>query len=398
MKLKFSKYLVVSFIGLLLSCSDEDLQTPLEQNGTPPEQVSDVQVENLPGKARLTYTLPVDQDLLYVQANYTLENGREIEVRSSYYNSTMLLEGFSGNSEREVFISTVNRSEVSSEPVSVTVNPGPAPIFDVFETIETGAAFGGIYLNADNPTREDIAILVMEKDEQGDWVINDNSVYSSTNEIAHSIRGMDTIQKEFAFTVRDRWLNYTDTLFTDITPLFEEAIPKSGYRGVVLPNDATRHNSTPIEGLWDNNIWDWPGVYLTSGTYNDGPHIFTFDIGLEAQLSRVVIWDYPEYFNGRSYYYQGCMRRFQIYGSTELETTGDLDNWILLGEYEEIKPSGLPYGQQNDEDYQVASAGFSWDIPIDVPKIRYLRVLCLENWAGGENLAISEVQVYGNTN
>ena len=77
MKLKFSKYLVVSLIGLIMSCSDEDIQTPLEQNDTPPQQVTDVQVENLPGKARLTYTLPVDQDLLYVQANYTLENGRD---------------------------------------------------------------------------------------------------------------------------------------------------------------------------------------------------------------------------------------------------------------------------------------------------------------------------------
>lgn len=380
------------------SCSDEDLQTPLEHNNTSPEQVSNVQVENLPGKAKITYTLPEDQDLLYVKANYLLENGKEVEVKSSYYNSNMLLEGFSGNKEVDVAITTVNRSEVSSEPVNIKVNPKLALIYDVFESLETGPTFGGIYLNAENPDREDIAILVMDKDSQGDWVIDDNSIYSSTDEIKKSIRGMDTVQKEFAFVVRDRWLNYTDTLFTEIKPLFEQAIPKSGYRGIVLPNDAPRHDSTPIEGLWDGEIMNWAKVYLTKGTYNEGPHIFTFDLGLEAQLSRVKIWDYPEYYNGRTYYYKAAMKRFQIYGSTELEPTGDLDQWILLGEYEETKPSGLPYGEQNDEDYQAANSGFSWDIPIDVPKIRYLRILCLENWGGGEALAIGEIQVYGNPN
>ncbi|MGO4913657.1 DUF5000 domain-containing lipoprotein [Leeuwenhoekiella sp. W20_SRS_FM14] len=398
MKTKFLNYLAVLGLIIGISCSDEDLQSPLENNANAPSQVTDVSVENLRGKARVSYKLPKDQDLLYVKASYTLANGREMEVKTSFYNSSMLLEGFSGAQANEVKITTVNRSEKESAPVLVTVNPLRAPIFDVYESIESGAAFGGVYLKADNPDREDVALLLMEKDDLGDWVINPNSIYTSTDEITSTIRGFDTLSQEFAITVRDRWLNYTDTLFTTIKPLFEEAIPKSGYRGLALPNDAPRHNSTPLSGLWDGNIMNWSGVYLTQGTYTENLHMFTIDMGVEAKLSRVVIWDYPEYFNGRTYYYKGCMKRFEIYGSDELDTSGDLASWTLLGTYEEVKPSGLPYGQQNNEDYETAVAGFSWEIPADVPKMRYLRIRNLENWEGGKSLAIGEIQIYGNTN
>jgi hypothetical protein len=66
-----------------------------------------------------------------------------------------------------------------------------------------------------------------------------------------------------------------------------------------------------------------------------------------------------------------------------------------LGTYTETKPSGLPYGEQNDEDYNKANAGFDWEADINAPKVRYLRIKCLKNWGGSTNLAIAELQVYG---
>lgn len=118
-----------------------------------------------------------------------------------------------------------------------------------------------------------------------------------------------------------------------------------------------------------------------------------------AKLSRIVIWDYPEYVGSggydRAYYYLGCPRRFEIWGSTDPPEDGSWDNWHKLGEYEEVKPSGLPYGQQNDEDYTTANAGVSWDFDINAPRVRYLRFKSLENWGGTTNLGIAEVQIYG---
>ena len=397
MKWKFLKpfFILATAFLMVVACSKNEDIGPLEQNTTPPGQVSNVSVENLPGKAKVKYTLPPDQDLLYVKAQYSLENGKKMEVKSSYYSNSMVLEGFAGTTDREIKLYSVNRSEVESEPVTVTVSPLEAPIWEVYRSLEVKPDFGGVHVQAENEDNADVAILLMEKNDQGDWEIDPNSVYTSTTEISKSIRGMDTLKREFAVTVRDRWLNYTDTLYTEFSPLYETAIPKSGYSGIILPGDAPQHPSTPLSGLWDGEIMNWPKVFLTQSTYTEGNHMFTFDIGVEAKLSRVVIWDYPEYYNDRTYYYLAAMRKFQIYGTDELDPSGDLSSWTLLGTYEETKPSGLPYGQQNNEDYQAAVSGFSWNIPLDAPKVRYLRIVNLENWSGTRNLAIGELQVYG---
>ncbi|MAO36297.1 MAG: galactose-binding protein [Zunongwangia sp.] len=403
MRTKIMKlFILLGLLFVVIACSEEIEQMPLESNNIAPEPVSDLNVENLPGKVKLTFTLPKDQDLLYVKANYILPTGREMEVKSSLYSNSMTLQGFTGNDDVVVDVVAVNRSEVESEPVSINVNPLPSPIFDVYKSLNVGSAFGGIFVNASNPQREDLAILILTKNDEGDYVADPNSVYTSTDNIRRTVRGYDTISKEFAFTIRDRWLNYTDTLVTSITPLFEQAIPKSSYGDLRLPNDAPGHNSTPKSGMWDNDIINWPRCYLTQGNFIADTHITSFDIGVLTKLSRIVIWDYPEYFNsgngtGRAYYYNVCMKEFKIYGSAELETTGDLDKWTLLGTYKQIKPSGLPYGQSTGEDFETANAGFSWDIDASAEPVRYIRIEMIDNWAGTYAMGISELQVYGNT-
>ena len=297
MRTKIMKlFILLGLLFVVIACSEEVEQMPLESNNIAPEPVSDLNVENLPGKVKLTFTLPKDQDLLYVKANYILPTGREMEVKSSLYSNSMTLQGFTGNDDVVVDVVAVNRSEVESEPVSINVNPLPSPIFDVYKSLNVGSAFGGIFVNASNPQREDLAILILTKNDEGDYVADPNSVYTSTDNIRRTVRGYDTISKEFAFTIRDRWLNYTDTLATSITPLFEQAIPKSSYGDLRLPNDAPGHNSTPKSGMWDNDIINWPRCYLTQGNFIADTHITSFDIGVLTKLSRIVIWDYPEYF------------------------------------------------------------------------------------------------------
>lgn len=381
---------------IITACEEEGQHEPLEKNTTPPGVVSEVQVDNLPGRAMITYSLPADQDLLYVKAVYTLATGQAMEVRASYYKNSLVVEGFADTLEHEIKLYAVNRSEVASDPITIKIKPLEAPVWRVYKTLEAQPAFGGIRIKAINKDRSDVAILVMEKNDLGEWEANTNSIYTSTDSIMHTIRGYDTLTHQFAVTVRDRWLNYTDTLVTEIKPLYEAAIPKSGYAPMNLPGDAPHHPSTEMTGLWDNNIIDWPGIYMTQGAHTPNePHVITFDIGTLAKLSRIVIWDYPEYYNGRTYYYLGCPKIFEIWGSDNPPSDGSFDNWHLLGQYEEVKPSGLPYGEQNDEDYQTANAGFSWEFDVDVPKVRYLRIRGIKNWGGTTNLAIAEVQVYG---
>ena len=57
------------FCILFQNCKEEIQVAPVV-NSTAPGQVSNVKVENLAGAARITYTLPKDQDLLYVKSAF----------------------------------------------------------------------------------------------------------------------------------------------------------------------------------------------------------------------------------------------------------------------------------------------------------------------------------------
>lgn len=393
--------LIVSFV----SCVEDQEPQPLEHNSNAPAEVTNVAVVNLPGKVKLTYTIPSDEDLLYVVARYKLENGTPMEAKASYYSNSLLLEGFSGESTSEVKIYAVNRSETESKPVVVTVAPMKAPIYDIFASLVAKADFGGIRITAANPTKEEIGILVMQKNIQGDWVPLRTSIFTSVSQIARSLRGFEAVEQDFAIVVRDRWLNYTDTLEVKITPIFEQMMPKADFKGLKLANDAIIIIGTnrPVSNLWDNSLVDHTGAYFTDRSIDVGNHLVTFDIGKTTKLSRLKIWQFSEPVGPggqRLYYYLGAMKKFRIWGSNSLgDSSGTLDStWTLMGEYEITKPSGLPYGQEDNDDTLAARDGADFEVAFEKPAVRYLRIECTENWIGSKFMAVSEVNVYGNPN
>ncbi|HYH55764.1 MAG TPA: DUF4959 domain-containing protein, partial [Anseongella sp.] len=112
------KYILV-FLAYLLAfagCKEQEGMQPVNRNDQQPAQVSNVQVENLPGGARISYTLPSSENILYIKAVYEIREGVEQEVKSSYYNRSLIIEGFPNTEEYDVDIYTVSRGEVESEP------------------------------------------------------------------------------------------------------------------------------------------------------------------------------------------------------------------------------------------------------------------------------------------
>src|SRR5690554_2219694 len=59
-----------------------------------PSPVSDVIIENISGGAILSYTLPNNDNLLYVLAEYSRQDGVVSEKKASYYHNSLTLEGF----------------------------------------------------------------------------------------------------------------------------------------------------------------------------------------------------------------------------------------------------------------------------------------------------------------
>jgi len=385
-------------VGLSLSmfaCKKADtLNKPLSGSLGKPGPVTNITVKNDSAVATLTYTLPANADLLYVKAVYKLANGASREVKSSMYTNVLKLDGFGDTLQHEVNVYSANKAEELSDPVKVMVKPLENPIWGVFRNLKVVPDFAGIRVTSKNPSRFNVAIEIL-KDSLGQW-FPFSGIYTEAAAINTPVRGMDTVPQKLALFVRDRFMNRTDTMFVTLTPFYETALPKSGYKTFPLPGDAASAwpASNFVYNLWDGNTETWPYVYLTAE--NGLPSIVTFDMGKLAQLSRIRIWDYPEYLNsGRAYYYAGCPRLFEIWASPNPPLDGSFNNWTLMATCESIKESGLPYGQITAEDRTKGFAGFNYDLRPDAPKMRYIRIRCLENWAGGKAMSLSEVQVYG---
>ncbi|WP_190300272.1 DUF4959 domain-containing protein [Rufibacter hautae] len=384
----------------LISC-EEDLQfrEPIGGDNSVPSMVSNVSVENLAGKAKLTYTIPNDQNLLYVKAVYTIATGKTLEAQTSYYNNSLIVDGFADTNEHEVQVFTVSRSNIKSNPVTVKVKPLEAPIWKVYKSIQIATAFGGYNLSAANPDTANVSIIVMKKNALNEFEVdNQKSVFTSVKDITSKVRGLDTARYEFQVFVKDRWGNTTDTTTKIVQPLFEAELPSSGFRAFVLPGDAPQvTNGARLEYAWDG-LLGWPYVSFTHQV-NGGPepHMITFDTGKLAKMSRIWIRPFPE-LDPSQFYYLTTMKRFEIYGSANPSLNGALDDtWVLLGSYEVVKPSGTGYGQDTPKDRETAAAGFNWDLDLNAPKVRYIRIRCLENFAGGTAQSINELKVYGDT-
>ncbi|WP_029906878.1 DUF5000 domain-containing lipoprotein [Prevotella sp. 10(H)] len=383
---------------VLIGCK-EDKIAPWENNTTPPGPISNITIVNQPAQATITYTLPRDKDLLYVKAVYPLQSGAIREVKASYYTNTMVLDGFGEAGTYDVKLYAVNRSEVESEPVTIQVEPLKNPIWDVFETMEILPDFAGVRIKALNEFRADVTIEVLRKDSLGEWEKFGDDIYTSIADISNTTRGLDTVAQMFGATVRDRFMNYTDTVFTTIKPLFEEALDKSKFRELRLPGDADIQTVTAgMRLIWDGDANSSQSQRMLTTTDNHNPQWITFDTGQESKLSRFKTYNYTEFVGGnRFYYYRGQFRYFELWGTTQYSLDGSFDSWTLLGTYEVKKPSGLPYGQQTTEDFNFAEAGFEFDVDPNAPKVRYLRIKSNQNWEGSTWMELLEINLYGDT-
>jgi hypothetical protein len=387
--------LIIATLLLLItgmwSCKKEELNGIKENSGAKPGIVSNVSVKNENGAATITYALPGDEDLLYVKAVYTLANGSKQEVKASYYTNQLRVAGFADTLKHTVKLYAVNRSEVEGEPVDVTVEPLVSPIRLVYRSLTAQATAGGIRIKSVNQFKGDIVIVpLVDSLNNGEWGNLDN-VYTSDSLIAVSLRGLPPVQRKYAFFVRDRWLNRTDTLYASITPKKELQIEKNDFSVYQCDNDTKMSWGTTVDMMWKglfNN--EWPCTYTdeSSGV----PTTITWSVGAApVKLTRFNLLTRRE---GSLYYSKGSPRRFEIYGSNNPTHDGDWSKWTKILTCEVVKPSGLPLGQENNADATAGSSGFTFDFDEDLPPYQYLRLKCLQNWVGSYFIEIQNMSMW----
>ena len=102
-----------------------------------------------------------------------------------------------------------------------------------------------------NKENEEVSINVLEKSADGEYQPLDH-YYTSADSSNTSLRGYEPVETDFAVFVRDRWDNYSDTLFTTLAPWFEEQLVKP-YDFLFLPGDRAGAFGWKLSNISDDN-------------------------------------------------------------------------------------------------------------------------------------------------
>jgi hypothetical protein len=390
------KNIIIASIALMFMMSCElDTNRPIENDGTPPGEVMNIEVESLAGAAKISYSLPSDPDLLYVEAVYKTSSGKKMEFKSSYYTNFLIVEGFADTTTHEVTLRTVDRSGNYSSSVTVPVTPKTPPVVATYQSLSIKPDFGGVVINFKNETKADLAIVVMTPDSTGKMAVA-KTYYTSRDSAGFSVRGFASEPRKFNVYVRDRWNNVSDVLEEELIPIFEVQLDKSKFQPLELPGDSPCTSwGGAMPYVWDGRVTgDIAGFGLHTGNASTTvPKVITFDLGVEAQLSRFSLQTVAD---DRHWFNDVSPRRYEVWGALEPAADGSFNGWTKLLSITNIKPSGLPIGLFTDDDRAAGLIGDEANFPTDIPKVRYIRIRCLENWSGNTNMVFSEVTFWGN--
>lgn len=407
--MKKVKIFIYALISLSIFSCKEDLRAPLYDAQNPPPPISSASVQAIPGGVKITYKLPDDPGLLYVKATYDLK-GVKMEAKSSYYNNFIVVEGFGDIKEKEVNLYAVSRSEKLSTPVTLKVTPLPAPVYDVYNSLQVNESFGGFTIAFENPAalgggvNSNITMGVVRWDDiLKEWVRFD-SFYSGLAKGIFSVRRQPSVLTQFGVFLKDRWGNYTDTLKKTLTPWPEVELDRTKFKdarknpvpqrapfpeltGIV--KDAEHEGSYPWDKMFDGDITTF---FHTKQRY-DMPIWMPVDLGVTAKLSRYVLWQRT----GSGWpFTHGNPHEWEIWGTTNV---ADPNSWIKLDHQVMVKPSGSPIGVLTNDDKAVAELGMEYNIDPALPAVRYVAFKLIDNWAsiGGATgfMHISELKFFG---
>ena len=388
--------LITLSLMILVSCTEKRLEPITESLGMPtvPTEIS---VEPVSGGVVISYRVPDVEDILGVKAVYSLADGKQREVISSYYNNQVRIMGYDDMEEHEAVLYTVNRAMELSEPVTVSFTPLESSISKVSKSMKIIRDFGGAQYSWTNDERESITMEMLTNDESGNMVAM-KIMTTASKTGTYALRGYDIDPRWFAAVVRDNYGNVSDTIYPrnesgekmQIAPLYEQKLNKSAMRVMILNND------TPFNDFGGSNANMIDDNLETFGHSSNGtmPASFTIDLGEPVKLSRVVLYQ-----RNNEPYGWGNPRVFEVYYSdSEPERSGDWGQWTKLLDCEVIKPSGMPIGTNTDEDMEALKEGHDFSFDVDQEPVRYLRFKFIKVWTSSTFCHPAEFTFYGDPN
>ncbi|UFH34321.1 DUF5000 domain-containing lipoprotein [Flavobacterium acetivorans] len=394
--MKYFKLIIALTLFVFVACSEFE-HGPTDSSSGNPAKVENVVITPINGGLEITYDLPKDKNVLYVKAVYMNSKGVESEVKTSVFNNKIQILGFKDVAEVSVKLYSVNRAETNSEAVVVSGTPLISPVDMIQQNFEITTDFGGAKFKWNNALKTPIAIQLFAPNEKGKLELV-NTQYTEQIASSFSLRGYPSVPTKFAAVIRDRYDNFSDTIYAGtadkmLVPLHEERLDKTIFKKVVLQNDDNWD-------AWEGDYWglfdDKNGTIVHTQGNIPRPSILTVDLGVVVNLSRINVLQRADGLGLGFAYTHGNPKKYAVYGSKELPgPDGNLANWIKLRDCESIKPSGLPIGQKTDEDVAHFWAGDEYTFE-NAPEIRYFRFVVYDTWDGAGYISFSELTFWGN--
>lgn len=391
--------LLTAILSLAISACQKPASSnnPVSTDDTKPDPVTNIRVENSNGSANILYTLPNNPNLLYVLAEYNIDDNKPRQTKASYYTDTIKVDGFAESKEYEVILYTVSRAEVKSDPVKVKVNP-LTPKFQVVNSqLQLTPDFGGVNISGANAFKAPLSMHVVFFNTETNKFEEKDPVNVSTQTINFSVRGFDSKPTQFGIYTTDKFGNKSDTVFKTLTPLFETMLDYKKFYKYGLASDAPIGWGGELHYFWDGKTGE-PGWHTDIAPVSQG----TWGLGVNAKLSRFRL--YLRLSAGWGYQNP---KVFTIWGSNKTnpaditlpnasmlgQTIGD---WTSMGTYTYPNPpSGLPPNQANSQDMQYMADGVDFNVPLDAISTRFIRFVVNQTWGGISYTNAQEITLYG---
>jgi len=299
----------------IISCSEsENIDT------TPPGTLSNISVTPTNGGGIISYSLPSDDDILYVKAVYTNSQGEEVFRVSSKHNTSIEVNGLSQSTPVNVKLYVVDLNENISEIAAIEFTPLESFIFFVQESIQIAPDLGGVKITWENIASKTVFVYVhiLEGIDETIRILSSNNAEESI-----FIRGLAPSEITISTKVEDFDGNITELKEKGkYTPLFEEKIDKSTWTLV----SGQSINGNAYEGktvnFWDDVVdtveTDADNSYFIATRDNNGgslnfPLDIVIDLHKNVKMQRFIVWQRAYWYQGGgiTYHYQG--REYKVF-------------------------------------------------------------------------------------
>ena len=388
-----------------------------------PKPITSAEFTPMNGGGYFKYTIPDDEDFLYVRAEYTIDNGQVISRSSSVYTDSLIISGLGTVKPYEVKLYACDYFANESAPYSMTVTPLEPNVKAVAETVSVRAGFANLVVELENVAEETVDIYI-------DLAAQDGSGRKATRIFTSKlpkdkllITGLEPIPYSVTVYLKDKYDNATEPVdYGTRTPLTDYELakdtwgflrdnllygsnwdrsinkPVAEYQGMYhkdsMMNAAEFKFESSIYKFWDGYTDGGEdkamGLYsfFHSGT-SSYPFSYFIDMGREIKVSRMRIWQRYDY-----RWTSHGPKIIDLYISNDkTPDNGILEGWEFLGRYTLEKPA-----LEAEATQEFLDGSEFWIYPAEAafsPAFRYLRFKCVDDFGDGYVGCLAELTLYG---